>query len=62
MSNNLKRFILINTKDEFEYNKNKATLDIKFNRVAFIFFVFTFCRKRNKKRFYRFLPCLWLVL
>jgi cell division protein FtsI (penicillin-binding protein 3) len=40
MSNTFKRFILFNSKDEFEYNKNKTTLDIKFNRVAFIFFVF----------------------
>ena len=40
MSNNSNRFILHNTKDEFEFNKNKTDLDIKFNRVAFIFFIF----------------------
>ena len=38
--NNSNRFILYDDKDEFEYNKNKADLDIKFNRVSFIFFVF----------------------
>ena len=40
MSNNSNRFTLHNTRDEFEYNKNKVDLDIKFNRVAFIFFIF----------------------
>jgi cell division protein FtsI (penicillin-binding protein 3) len=38
--NNSNRFILYDDKDEFEYNKNKEDLDIKFNRVSFIFFVF----------------------
>ena len=40
MTNYPNRFILYNTKDEFEYNKKKSELDINFNRVAFIFFVF----------------------
>ena len=38
--NNSNKFILYDNKDEFEYNKRKADLNIKFNRVSFIFFVF----------------------
>ncbi len=38
--NNSNKFILYDNKDEFEYNKCKADLNIKFNRVSFIFFVF----------------------
>ena len=37
--NNKDRVILYNN-DEFNYNKNKADINILFNRVAFIFFVF----------------------
>ena len=40
MMNNSNKFILYDNKDEFEYNKRKADLNIKFNRVSFIFFVF----------------------
>ena len=40
MSDNYNKFILYNSKSKFDYNKDKANLDIKFNRVAFIFFVF----------------------
>jgi len=40
MRNNLNKFNLHNTRNEFEYNKNKLYLYIKFNRVAFIFFIF----------------------
>ena len=40
MMNNSNKFILYDNKDEFEYNKCKADLNIKFNRVSFIFFVF----------------------
>ena len=38
--NNEDRFILYDNNREFEYNKNKSDINIKFNRVAFIFFVF----------------------
>ena len=37
--NNKDRFILYENNDEFNYKKNK-TLNIRFNRVAFIFFSF----------------------
>jgi cell division protein FtsI (penicillin-binding protein 3) len=40
MSNNPNRFILYDNNDDFKYSKNKAELNIEFNRVAFIFFVF----------------------
>ena len=40
MSDNLYKFILYNNNDDFKYNKNKSDLDIKFNRIAFIFFFF----------------------
>ena len=40
MSDNLDKFILYNNNDDFKYNKNKSDLDIKFNRIAFIFFFF----------------------
>ncbi len=40
MSNNSNKFILYNSKNKFDYNKDKVNLNIRFNRVAFIFFVF----------------------
>jgi len=40
MDNNHSRFILEESNDEFQFNKSKSNIDIKFNRVAFIFFVF----------------------
>ena len=40
--NNKNRFVLHDNNDEFKYNTNKNDIDIKFNRVAFIFFVFFF--------------------
>ncbi len=38
--NNKDRFILYDNNDEFNYNKSKSNIDIRFNRVSFIFFVF----------------------
>ena len=38
--NNKKNIILEEYENEFSYKKNKTNLDIKFNRIAFIFFVF----------------------
>ena len=38
--NNKNRFVLHDNNDEFKYNTNKNDIDIEFNRVAFIFFVF----------------------
>ncbi|WP_075522474.1 peptidoglycan D,D-transpeptidase FtsI family protein [Candidatus Pelagibacter communis] len=38
--NNKDRFILYNKDDEFDYKKNKSKIDIRFNRISFIFFVF----------------------
>ena len=37
---NKERFILYDNNNEFEYTKNKSEINIKFNRVAFIFFTF----------------------
>ena len=37
---NNENIILENYDDEFSYKKNKSNLNIEFNRVAFIFFVF----------------------
>ena len=34
------KIILEETENEFLYKKSKSNLNIKFNRVAFIFFVF----------------------
>ena len=34
------RFILYDHNDDFEYDKSKSSISIKFNRVAFIFFFF----------------------
>jgi len=38
--NNKKNIILEEYENEFSYKKNKTNLDIQFNRIAFIFFVF----------------------
>ena len=38
--NNNEIFILENYESEFSYKKNKSNLNITFNRIAFIFFVF----------------------
>jgi len=38
--NNKKNIILEEYEDEFSYKKSKTNLDIRFNRIAFIFFVF----------------------
>ena len=38
--NNKERFILYHNNDEFQFNKSKPNINIKFNRVAFIFFFF----------------------
>ena len=37
-----KRFILFERNDQFEYDKNKNKIDIRFNRIAFIFFFFCY--------------------
>ncbi len=38
--NNNERLILENYVNEFSYERNKSNLNITFNRIAFIFFVF----------------------
>ena len=38
--NNKKNIILEEYENEFSFKKSKTNLDIKFNRIAFIFFVF----------------------
>jgi cell division protein FtsI (penicillin-binding protein 3) len=38
--NNKRNIILEEYENEFSYKKNKTNLDIQFNRIAFIFFVF----------------------
>ena len=38
--NNKDKFTLYNNTNEFEYNKSKSDINISFNRVAFIFFIF----------------------
>ena len=40
ISNNDERLVLENYDNEFLYKKNKSNLNITFNRIAFIFFVF----------------------
>ena len=40
--NNKNKFVLYDNNDEFKYNIRKIDIDIKFNRVAFLFFVFCF--------------------
>ena len=38
--NNIERIVLEEYENEFLYEKNKSNLNITFNRIAFIFFVF----------------------
>ena len=40
MSNDNWKIILEDTQNDFLYKKNKSNLDIRFSRVAFIFFLF----------------------
>ena len=40
MSNNKKSLILEEYENEFSYKKSKTNLNIEFNRIAFIFFIF----------------------
>ena len=40
MKNSHKRFILEEYENEFSYKKNESNLNITFNRIAFIFFIF----------------------
>ena len=48
-----KIIILENYENEFSYEKNKSNLDITFNRIAFIFFIFlTVCLIYSFKVFY----------
>ena len=39
-SDNFERIVLENYENEFSYKKNKSNLNITFNRIAFIYFVF----------------------
>ena len=38
--NNFERIVIEDYKSDFLYKKNKSNLNITFNRIAFIFFVF----------------------
>ena len=38
--NNIMKFILQESKEEYEFKRDKKNFDIRFNRVAFIFFIF----------------------
>ena len=40
-NNNNKNLILEEYESEFSYTRSKSNLNISFNRIAFIFFVFT---------------------
>ncbi len=40
MKDNLDKFFHYNDNDDFKYNNNRSDLNIKFNRIAFIFFFF----------------------
>ncbi len=40
--NNFERIVLENYENEFSFKKNKSNLNISFNRIAFIFFIFLF--------------------
>ena len=42
MNNNQKRFILEEYDPNFDYTKKKSSLNISFNRIAFILFIFFF--------------------
>ena len=37
---NFKRIVLEDYENEFKFKKNKSNLNISFNRIAFIFFIF----------------------
>ena len=39
-SDNFEKIVLENYENEFSFKKNKSNLNITFNRIAFIFFVF----------------------
>ena len=39
-SNNFEKIVLENYENEFSFKKNKSNLNITFNRIAFIFFIF----------------------
>ncbi|MDC0043599.1 penicillin-binding protein 2 [Candidatus Pelagibacter sp.] len=53
MNNNHDRLVLENYENEFLYKKNKSNLNITFNRIAFIFFVFLMvCTIYSIKVFY----------
>ena len=53
MNNNHDRFVLENYENEFLYKKNKSNLNITFNRIAFVFFVFLMvCTIYSIKVFY----------
>ena len=39
---NFERIVLENYENEFSFKKNKSNLNISFNRIAFIFFIFLF--------------------
>ena len=39
-SDNFERIVLENYENEFSFKKNKSNLNITFNRIAFIFFIF----------------------
>ena len=50
---NNERLVLENYENEFSYERNKSNLNITFNRIAFIFFVFlTVCVIYTIKVFY----------
>ena len=40
MEESKSRIILENFKNDFIYKKNKSNLNINFNRISFIFFIF----------------------
>ena len=53
MSKKKEQLILENYENEFLFKKNKSNLDIKFNRIAFIFFIFLLiCSIYSIKVFY----------
>ena len=55
MENKSKNFILQENNYDFHYKKQKSDIDIRFNRVAFIFFVFYYiCNLLNSFTSFRF--------
>ncbi len=53
MKNNVENLVLEEYENEFNYEKNKSNLNIVFNRIAFIFFVFlSICLIYSFKVFY----------